>query len=233
MIPPKIRTRLAEIEAVLGYKFTQIEHLLMALTHISALNGADARLHSYQRLEFLGDHVLGLTASDMLYKAFPQAEEGELSKRLAELVRSETCAEIALELGLDQTLRLGQSEMNAGVRKKQAVLGDICEAVFGAVYLDGGFIPADRLIRKLLEKRMHNPSRPLQDAKTALQEWAQKQGLPVPHYVEMVRKGPDHAPIFTIQVDVIGYASEQASGASKRIAEQLAASTFLKRETTS
>jgi ribonuclease III len=231
MIQPKIRTRLAEIEVILGYKFTQIEHLLMALTHISALNGADARLHSYQRLEFLGDHVLGLTASDMLYKAFPQAEEGELSKRLAELVRSETCAEIALELGLDQTLRLGQSEMNAGVRKKQAVLGDICEAVFGAVYLDGGFIPADRLIRKLLEKRMHNPSRPLQDAKTALQEWAQKQGLHVPKYTEISRSGPDHAPVFTICVEIEGYASEQAAGASKRIAEQLAATTFLKRET--
>lgn len=230
MIPPKIRTRLVEIEAKLAYNFTDVSRLLMALTHVSAITGAEARLHSYQRLEFLGDHVLGLTASDMLYKAFPEAEEGELSKRLAELVRSETCAEIALELGLDKALRLGQSEMSAGVRKKTAVLGDICEAVFGAVYLDGGFIPADKLIRRLLDKRMHNPTRPLQDAKTHLQEWAQKQGLPVPHYHEISRTGPDHAPIFVIEVNVQNYTGATASGTSKRIAEQAAATAFLKRE---
>ena len=230
MITPKIRTRLAEIEVKLAYTFTDISLLLKALTHVSAVTGLDARLYSYQRLEFLGDHVLGLTASDMLYKAFPQAEEGELSKRLAELVRSETCAEITIELGLDMPLRLGQSEMNAGVRKKTAVLGDICEAVFGAVYLDGGFIPADKLIRRLLEKRMHNPTRPLQDAKTHLQEWAQKQGLPVPKYTEVSRTGPDHAPVFVIEVSVQGYESENASGISKRMAEQAGATAFLKRE---
>ena len=227
-MPPKIRTRLAEIEAKIAYNFTDISRLLMALTHVSAITGVDARLHSYQRLEFLGDHVLGLTASDMLYKAFPQAEEGELSKRLAELVRSETCAEIALELGLDLPLRLGQSEMNAGVRKKTAVLGDICEAVFGAVYLDGGFIPADRLIRRLLEKRMHNPTRPLQDAKTHLQEWAQKKFGLVPTYTVTAESGPMHAREFAVEVSVEGKMMGSGSGRSKKEAELAAAAQALK-----
>lgn len=230
MIPPKVKIRLNEIEVNLDYQFKDLFLLMRALTHVSAVGGTEPRLLSYQRLEFLGDHVLGLVVSDMLYETFGHDDEGGLSRRLAELVRAETCAEIALELGLDIALRLGQSEMNAGVRKKQAVLSDICESVIGAVFLDGGYKAADILIKRLWDTRMHHPKRRLRDAKTALQEWAQAQSLAIPNYVEIGRTGPDHAPVFNIEVQVKGYDKAFGEATSKRAAEQLAAENFLKRE---
>ena len=127
------------LEERIGYHFTDASQLENALTHISALRGARNRAGSYQRLEFLGDHVLGLVISDMLYRAFPKADEGELSRRLADLVRKETCTEIARSIDLGAAIRVGSSEANAGARARPAILADVCEAVIGAVYLDGGY----------------------------------------------------------------------------------------------
>jgi ribonuclease-3 len=221
---------IAELEERLGYRFADRGQLLHALTHVSAASGPDPRSESYQRLEFLGDHVLGLVVSDMLYRAFPKAEEGELSRRLADLVRQETCADIARDVDLGAHLRLGAGEQSAGGRTKTAILGDACEAVIGAVFLDGGYGPAARLIEGLWHPRMMAPRRPLRDAKTALQEWAQGQGLKPPVYEEVERTGPDHAPSFRVRVSVGGFPPQDGAGRSKRIAEQMAAEALLVRQ---
>ena len=142
------------LEERVGYRFTDANLLECALTHISALKGARNRTGSYQRLEFLGDHVLGLVISDILYRGFPKADEGELSRRLADLVRKETCAEIARTIELGTAIKLGASEANAGGRKRPAILADVCEALIGAVYLDGGFVAASSVVERLWQARM-------------------------------------------------------------------------------
>ena len=221
---------LGELEAVLGIVFKDRALLERALTHVSAARGGEARLESYQRLEFLGDRVLGLAVAGMLYRAFPEAEEGELSQRLADLVRRESCAEVASEWTLGKFLRLGAGEAQSGGRKKVAILADICEAIIGAVYLEAGFEAARDLVERTWLPRMLNPVRPLRDAKTALQEWAQAQGLPAPLYREVSRSGPDHAPDFEIAAEVETLQPATGNGSSKRLAEQAAAANFLRRE---
>jgi ribonuclease-3 len=134
--------------------------------------------------------VLGLAISEMLFAAFPKADEGELSKRLAELVRKETCAEIARSVDLGEAIKLGSSEANAGGRRRTAVLADVCEALIGAVFLDGGYPVAAALVERLWGERLRARARPPRDAKTALQEWAQGRGLPTPSYREIARSGP-------------------------------------------
>src|SRR5205807_6136153 len=138
-----------ELELRIGYSFGNPALLDRALTHISALAGAKNRAGSYQRLEFLGDHVLGLVISDMLFRAFPKADEGELSRRLADLVRKETCTEIARSVDLGAGIRVGSSEQNAGARSRPAILADVCEAVIGAVYLDGGYKAVEEVVERL------------------------------------------------------------------------------------
>jgi ribonuclease-3 len=201
-----------------------------ALSHISALKGARNRAGSYQRLEFLGDHVLGLVISDMLFRAFPKADEGELSRRLADLVRKETCAEIARAIDLGTAIRLGSSEANAGGRTRPAILADVCEALIGAVFLDGGFPAAESLVGHLWEARMSTKAQPLRDPKTVLQEWAQARGLPTPAYREVARSGPDHDPEFRVAVQLPQLAPAEGSGRSKRAAEQAAAAAMMERE---
>ena len=169
----------AALEARIAYKFADPTLLTTAFTHVSALKPTrkkgDKRGDSYQRLEFLGDHVLGLVVSDMLYRAFPKADEGELSKRLADLVRKESCADVAKLLGLADDIKLGQVGAGAGARLRKSVLGDICEAVIGAVFLDGGYGAAAQFVERNWTERMRKPRRPLRDPKTVLQEWAQGQ----------------------------------------------------------
>ena len=218
------------LETRIGYRFTDAAMLECALTHISALKGARNRAGSYQRLEFLGDHVLGLVISDMLYRAFPKADEGELSRRLADLVRKETCAEIARTIDLGAAVRLGSSEANAGARKRPAILADVCEAVIGAVYLDGGYKAAGELVDRLWQVRMRATAQPLRDPKTVLQEWAQARGLPTPAYREVARSGPDHNPEFRVAVQLPAFAPAEGMGRSKRAAEQAAAAAMLARE---
>src|SRR5262245_57962024 len=196
------RGRMSELEERIGYRFGNAALLEHALTHISALTGARNRAGSYQRLEFLGDHVLGLVVSDMLFRAFPKADEGELSRRLADLVRKEACAEVARGIELGAAIKLGSSENNAGGRARVAILADVCEALIGAVFVDGGYPAATALIERLWEERMRAPTRPLRDSKTVLQEWAQARGLPTPNYREVERKGPDHDPEFRVTVEL-------------------------------
>jgi ribonuclease-3 len=217
------------LEVAVGYEFKDCDLLERALTHISALGGG-SRTASYQRLEFLGDHVLGLIISDMLFRAFPKADEGELSRRLADLVRRESCAEVARSIALGEALRLGTSENASGGRSRTAILADVCEALVGAVFLDGGFPKAEALVEKLWGERLRAPVKPLRDAKTILQEWAQARGLPTPSYTEVERTGPHHNPLFRIAVSLPDREAAEGKGRSKRTAEQAAAEAMLKRE---
>jgi ribonuclease-3 len=224
------RRRGTVLEERIGYRFKDAALLNCALTHISALKGARNRAGSYQRLEFLGDHVLGLVISDVLFRAFPKADEGELSRRLADLVRKETCAEIAGTIELGAAILLGSSEANAGGRRRPAILADVCEALIGAVYLDGGYPAAAGLVERLWQVRMQATAQPLRDPKTVLQEWAQARGLPTPVYREVARSGPDHDPEFRVAVQLPNFAPAEGSGRSKRGAEQAAAAAMLTRE---
>lgn len=217
----------SRLQATLGHVFTDQSLLATALTHMSA---EGSRLQSYQRLEFLGDRVLGLSIADMLFERYPQAEEGDMSRRLADLVRKETCAEVALAWNLGAFMRLGEGEILGGARKNKAILADACEAIIGAVFIDGGYAAARGLVERAFGERLLKPVRPLRDAKTALQEWAQGQGYQTPTYSERGRSGPDHAPVFRVAARIAGLVDAEAQGPSKRLAEQAAAETFLRRE---
>ena len=228
--PAKRRRRnTAAFEQRIGYRFKDRALLEQALTHISALSGARNRAASYQRLEFLGDHVLGLVVSDMLFRAFARADEGEMSRRLADLVRKEACADVGRAIELGAAIRLGASEASAGGRGRTAILADVCEALIGAVFVDGGYPAAAALIERLWSERMRTPARPLRDSKTVLQEWAQARGLPTPAYREVERKGPDHDPEFRVTVELPDLAPAEGLGRSKRAAEQAAAAAMLTR----
>jgi ribonuclease III len=227
----KPKAGLGELEARLGYKFRDAELAARALTHLSApTTGGQGRLDSYQRLEFLGDRVLGLVVAEMLYEAFPQASEGELSMRLAALVRRETCAEVAKEWEVGPHVVLGLGEAQAGGRKKAAILADIAESLIGAVFVEAGFEAARSVIAQAWRARMDAVEEPERDAKTAMQEWAQARALAAPSYVETDRSGPPHAPQFTIQVSLEGFEPAHGSASSKRAAEQAAARAFMVRQ---
>lgn len=230
--PRKTRRKIAPaspLETTIGYRFKDPDLLERALTHISALKG-QGRISSYQRLEFLGDHVLGLAVSEMLFAAFPKAEEGELSRRLADLVRRESCAEVARAIDLGASLRLGASEIRAGGRTRIAILADVCESLIGAVFLDGGYQAAKAFVERYWADRMRTPARPLRDPKTVLQEWAQARGLPTPSYREVERTGPHHDPVFRVAVLLPEREPAEGRGRSKRAAEQAAAAALLARE---
>ena len=227
-VPRKRAVAATGLEKTIGHRFKDRDLLDRSLTHISVSGGN--RANSYQRLEFLGDHVLGLIISDMLFRAFPKADEGELSRRLADLVRREACADVARAIVLGEAIRLGSSESNAGGRARTAILADVCEALVGAVYLDGGYDAASKLVEKLWGERMRAPVRPLRDPKTILQEWAQARGLPTPAYREVERTGPHHDPEFRISVKLPDREPAEGIGRSKRSAEQAAAAALLKRE---
>jgi ribonuclease-3 len=211
----------------LGHEFRDSSLLERALTHPSISSGRDA---TYERLEFLGDRVLGLAVAHMLVEAFPQANEGELSPRLNLLVRRETCAEIAEALDIGRDIRMSEGEALSGGRRKAAILADVIEALIGAVFLDAGFEAAAAVVDRHWRARMMRPAVRLRDAKTELQEWAHARGLASPAYRELGRSGPDHDPQFSVAVDVDGYAASEGRGRSKRLAEQSAAQAFLERE---
>ena len=219
-----------QLEQRLGYEFQNPALLARALTHSSAVAPSRRTSESYQRLEFLGDRVLGLVIAHMLSERMPKSNEGELSRTLNSLVRKETCARVARKLGLGQFLHLGESEARTGGAEKDAILGDVCEAVIGAIYADGGLDPAFVFVTRMFGDNLDVTQAHRADAKTALQEWAQAQGLEPPSYIETARSGPDHAPVFTISVSVRGYEPLTASGNSKKLAEHQAAEKFLLRE---
>jgi len=218
---------LSLLEARIGVTFSNVALLRQALTHVSS---CAKRADSYQRLEFLGDRVLGLAVADLLFEHFPDAAEGELSRRLAELVRRETCADVAAEWGVAPYIVLGGGEAQSGGAHKAAILGDICESIIGAVFLDAGFAAALRLVRDSFSSRLEQARASLRDPKSALQEWAQGRGLATPTYRLDGQSGPDHAPRFLISAVVDGFDAAQGEGSSKRHAEQAAAEAFMARE---
>jgi len=221
---------LSALEERLGYRFEDKANLELALTHMTAAKPRIKGGGHYQRLEFLGDHVLGLAISELLFREFPRATEGELSRRLSALVRKETCTEIAIALDLGAHIKLGTSEAQSGGRKKPTILGDICESVLGAAFLDGGYEVARDMIERLWGDRLHMSKKLLRDAKTMLQEWAQARSLPPPIYRIKERSGPDHKPEFLISVELPGFKDAEGSGNSKRTAEQAAAAVMLARQ---
>lgn len=218
---------LGPLEARIGVNFSDKALLRQALRHVSA---CAKRADSYQRLEFLGDRVLGLAVADLLFEHFPDAAEGELSRRLAELVRRETCAEVAAEWGVAPFIILGGGEAQSGGAQKAAILGDICESIIGAVFVDAGFDAARRLVRESFATRLDQARASLRDPKSMLQEWAQGRGLATPVYRLDGQTGPDHAPRFLISAVIDGFEAAQGEGSSKRHAEQAAAEAFIARE---
>jgi ribonuclease-3 len=228
--PKRRRGAASGLEARIGYRFKDPSLIDRALTHISALKGPRNPVGSYQRLEFLGDHVLGLVISEMLFGAFPRANEGELSRRLADLVRKDACADVARAFDLGSAIKLGGAELQGGGRRRTTILADVCEALIGAVFLDGGYAAASDFIERFWRDRMITPVRPLRDPKTVLQEWAQGRGLPTPTYREVARTGPHHDPEFRVAVELPNRAPAEGLGRSKRAAEQAAAAAMLERE---
>lgn len=220
---------LEALEGRLQYRFKDRAGLLRALTHRSAVPGDQVAHESYQRHEFLGDRVLALVVAEMLFTSYPREEEGDLARRLNQLVRRETCAEVAADLDLGSVLRLGTGERQSGGRRKEAILGDVAEAVIAAIYLDGGFDAAKDFVLRNWKPRMDNLTGPLRDPKTLLQEWAQGRGQGLPVYAIVDRSGPDHAPMFRVAVTIDGDAAGEGQGKSKRDAEQAAAAEALAR----
>ncbi|NGM45696.1 ribonuclease III [Rhodobacter sp. SGA-6-6] len=222
----RLSADLLAFQARIGHEFRRPELLLRAVTHASI---GSATRPDNQRLEFLGDRVLGLTMAEALLAADKAATEGQLAPRFNALVRKETCAEVAREVALGDVLKLGRSEMLSGGRRKEALLGDAMEAVIAAVHLDAGFEAARALVLRLWGARIGTVEADARDPKTALQEWAQARGMPPPAYAETGRKGPDHQPVFTVLVSLASGEAAEAAAGSKRAAEQAAARALLER----
>ena len=215
--------KIEKAESLLGYQFKNKDWAERALTHASA--GAQI---NYERLEFLGDRVLGLVIANALFEQFPDEKEGALAKRLSALVRGETLADIGRDISIQNLIMMSDWEESHGGTDNDNVIADVMEALLGAMYQDGGLHPCEAFIRKNWASRMDTMIAPPQDPKTALQEWAQGRGLPVPVYTIENQDGPDHAPLFTISVTVEGQGSEAAKGPSRRHAEKQAARKLLK-----
>ena len=213
-------------EQRLGYEFSNLSLLVEALTHSSI--ASDFRKDN-QRLEFLGDRVLGLVMAEALLEIDQTAPEGTLAPRFNALVRKETCAEVARQIELGGVLKIGRSEMLSGGRRKDALLGDGMEAVIAAIYKDGGFGIAKTIIIKLWGDRIKNVKVDARDAKTMLQEWAQARGQNPPNYEVISRSGPDHAPDFLVKVILASGETSEAMAGSKRQAEQMAAKALLQK----
>ncbi|MDR3440809.1 ribonuclease III [Telmatospirillum sp.] len=229
--------RLINICRALDYQFRRPEFLEEALMHSSACTArgrgaaSSKPRTSNERLEFLGDRVLGLTVAEMLFFHFNKENEGALARRHAALVRREALARVAITLGLDDALVMSKGEEDGGGRQNPTILADACEAILGAVYADGGLDVARTIVRRHWEPLMAESITPPKDAKTGLQEWAQGRGKPLPVYETLGAEGPQHDPIFLVSVSVEGFAPLTGRGASKRVAEQAAASAMLEKVT--
>ena len=220
-----------ELERRIDHTFIDRDLLERALTHASVGDGAREVRHN-ERLEFLGDRVLNLCAAERLMAMDPDAREGEMSRRLANLVNYHACARAAHRAGLPDAMRLSASASKVGARKSDAVLGDACEALIAALYIDGGLETAKAFFQTFWAEEFEDLDAPRsKDPKTQLQEWAQGLGLPLPNYQIVGREGPPHAPAFTVEVEVEGFATERGEGGSRQAAEKSAAQTMLlKRE---
>ena len=223
----KLAADLAAFANRIGHDFRRPELLARAVTHASL---SSPTRPSNERLEFLGDRVLGLSIATALFQQDGTAAEGQLAPRFNALVRQETCAEIAREVGLGDVLKLGRSEMLSGGRRKEALLGDALEAVIAAIYLDAGFDAARDIVLRLWGDRIEKAARvDTRDPKSSLQEWAQARGLPPPTYTETARSGPDHQPVFTVEARLANGETASGTAPGKRAAEQSAARALLAR----
>ncbi|MEL7274798.1 MAG: ribonuclease III [Pseudomonadota bacterium] len=223
------RLTIADLEARIGHRFKNHADLKRAITHASATKTGDHLSH-YERLEFLGDRVLGLCISQMLFRAFPNAREGELSVRLNALVSGNTCAEIADEIGLADFIKTGSDVKRLTGKRMRSVRADVVESLIAALYLDGGLAVAEKFVEKFWHARLHDDAAFIQDSKTALQEWAHVHADTTPSYTITDRSGPDHDPVFTVDVKLGKIKGAQGKGRSKRAAEQEAAQIILLRE---
>jgi ribonuclease III len=226
----------AHLQQVIGYQFAAPALLTEALTHPSALvpergRGRRAKIakHGYERLEFLGDRVLGLVVAEMLWRRFADEPEGMLTRRLTHLVRRETLARVAAAIGLGDHLIFSRAERASGSAANPAILADACEAVIAAIYLDGGFGAASGFVYRFWEPLITAMKGPPRDPKTALQEWAQARGLGLPRYELLATAGPDHAPLFTVAASIAGSEAATATASAKRTAEAGAAAALLER----
>ncbi|MBX2835111.1 MAG: ribonuclease III [Micavibrio sp.] len=210
------------LEELLNHSFSDRQTLETALTHSST--GAK---HNYERLEFLGDRVLGLVIAELLYARFPKENEGDMAKRLAALVQGEFLASIAREIDLGRFIRFSESEAASGGGDNDHILADVFESTIGALYLDSGFEKCRLFIEKLWGQRLDVMVKPPQHPKTRVQEWAQAESLPLPEYTIVAQDGPDHAPIFHVELKVEGFDPVTAQGRSRQVAEKEAATAFM------
>lgn len=231
--PPADRTAFARS---IGHDFARPELLAEALTHPSALSADGGRRRrtkpvrrGYERLEFLGDRVLGLVVADLLWRRFEGEAEGSLTRRLAHLVHRAALARIARSIGLGAQLKFSPAEAAAGAAANPTILADACEAVIAAIYLDGGFAAAATFVRRFWEPLLDEMAVPPRDPKTELQEWAQARGLGLPRYEVVAKSGPDHALRFTVAASIANHEPTTATGSAKRVAEAAAAAALLER----
>jgi len=217
--------RPAQIESLIEYRFSDPSLLTLALTHAGAPGGNT----SNERLEFLGDRVLGLVIAGVLYRRFPLESEADLARRFVAAVRAETLSQVAADIDLESSLKRAPETTVSGERGRTGILANACEALIGALYLDGGIEAAERFIVPRWQDHLDADIPPPKDAKTALQEWAQGRGLALPAYREIARSGPAHAPYFEIEATVAGEKPALGKGKSKREAEQAAAQALLLR----
>ena len=225
-----------DLAQVIGYAFAHPALLEEALTHPSALAPEPRRgrrrkppHRSYERLEFLGDRVLGLVIADLLWRRFEREPEGDLTRRHTHFVRREALVRVAETIGLGRYIVLSRAEATAGAAGNPGILADACEALIAAIYLDGGFEAASTFVRRFWEPLIEEMQEPPRDPKTALQEWVQARGLPLPAYELVATSGPDHAPLFTVTASVAGGDPASATASSKRTAEAKAAALLLDR----
>jgi ribonuclease-3 len=228
-VPDRRDTVLTQLFERLGYDFKNRSLIELALTHASARPSLKPN-EDNERLEFLGDRVLGLAIAELLTASFPDASEGELARRFNQLVRAETCAEVAQDWELGKLILMSGGEADSGGRGKKTILANACEAVLGAIFIDGGYAAARDIVHRFWAAELSGYGLGTPDAKSVLQEWAQGRRLPLPRYIEIAREGPDHAPHFTAEVQIDGVAPERGHGANKRAAEQAAALAMLLRE---
>ena len=228
-LPKRRDTALRHLSARLGYEFKDGALLDLALTHASVRPSLKPN-EDNERLEFLGDRVLGLAIAELLIQSFPEASEGELARRYNQLVRAETCAEIAINWELGKLILMSGGEAESGGRAKKTILANACEAVLGAIFTDGGYVATRKIVKQFWTSELESFALATPDAKSVLQEWAQGKRLALPLYIEVAREGPDHAPRFTAEVQIDGVAPERGHGANKREAEQAAALAMLLRE---
>lgn len=226
---------LDQIQAVIDYRFDDDRLLAEALTHASALAPGrrqplgKSRPRSNERLEFLGDRVLGLAVAHLLIETYPDEAEGGLTHRHSMLVRRETLADVASQIGLGRWLEVAHGGRGSGGMTNPTILADACEAVIGAVFLDGGYAPAASLVRRYWQSRVVDMTESPRDAKTMLQVWSLARGLSLPSYRVLDSEGPAHAPVFTVEVKIEGLGSAVAEAGAKRTAEQAAAAMLLDR----